>query len=59
MLKDWLGLHDINTWDWHAIVTVKDWWVQVVHKGATEKSHGFIHNVGLMGTMKEKNTRVF
>jgi hypothetical protein len=28
-------------------------------KGTTEKSHGFIRNVGLMGTMKKRNTRVF
>jgi hypothetical protein len=31
-VKDWLGLHDFPPSDWHAIPTVKDWWVNVIHR---------------------------
>jgi hypothetical protein len=31
ILKYYLGLHGIDTRDWHDIVIIKEWWVQVIH----------------------------
>jgi hypothetical protein len=32
VIISWLGLHEMDTQDWHAIESVKDWWAQVIHK---------------------------
>jgi hypothetical protein len=43
ILKAWLGLHDVDTRDWHDIVTVKDGWVQSIHKRGESGGKPWIH----------------
>jgi hypothetical protein len=55
ILRACLGLHDIDTRDWHAIPTVKDWLVQVVHeRGGNEESHCFFQQASFLGDMEGK-----
>jgi hypothetical protein len=39
MMKTWLGLHGIDTTNWHGIRFVKDWWMEMIYKrGETRKA---------------------
>jgi hypothetical protein len=31
-LKVWLVLYDVDPTNWHVMHTVKEWWMQVIHK---------------------------
>lgn len=54
-MKDWLGLHDFPPSDWHAIPTVKDWWVNVIHRRSKSRKalEYFFWEI-----WKERNARV-
>jgi hypothetical protein len=59
ILISWLGLHDINTRDWHAIATVNDGLVQVVHeRGETRKAMASFDKIVCWEIWKERNSQV-
>ena len=57
-LKNWLGLHDINTDEWLAIPTVKDWWTEVIHKrGDSRKAMALLAMLVSWEIWLERNAR--
>uniref|UniRef100_A0ACD5YJN0 Uncharacterized protein n=1 Tax=Avena sativa TaxID=4498 RepID=A0ACD5YJN0_AVESA len=58
-LKDWLGLQDINTANWHHYRSVKEWWKEVIHKrGAQRKAMSSMAMLVSWEIWKERNARV-
>jgi hypothetical protein len=50
----------MDTQDWHAIESVKDWWAQVIHKRwETRKAMASFTMLVLWEIWKGRNARVF
>jgi hypothetical protein len=59
-VKDWLGLHDVDPSSWHAMGSVKDWWMQAVHKqGQFKKTMGSTAMLISWELWNERNARIF
>lgn len=59
-IKDWLGLQDIDTANWHNYRSVKEWWKEVIHKRGTQRKA--ISSMAMLVSWeiwKERNARVF
>jgi hypothetical protein len=42
-VKNWLGLHDVEPSSWHTMRSIKDWWIEAIHKqGQFKKAMGSI-----------------
>jgi hypothetical protein len=57
-LKDWLGLYDIDPTRWQAMATVKEWWMEGVHKrGHSMKAMASLAMLVSWEVSKERNAR--
>jgi hypothetical protein len=36
-VKDWLGLHDVDPSSWHTRRSIKEWWMEAIHKHGQSK----------------------
>jgi hypothetical protein len=60
LLTDWLGLYDVEPTSWQAMATVKEWWMEGVHKrGHSMKAMASLAMLVLWEVWKEINVRVF
>jgi hypothetical protein len=56
----WLGLHDVDPWNWRDIAIVKEWWVSCIHKrGQPRKAMASPAMHISWKFWKEQNARVF
>jgi hypothetical protein len=59
-VKNWLGLSDVDTSGWHAMRSVKEWWIEGVQKH--EQSKKAMASLAMLISWeiwKERNSRFF
>jgi hypothetical protein len=58
--KTWFGLNDVDTNTWHTICSVKEWWIDGVHKhGQLKKAMVSLAMLISWEIWKERNAYVF